>query len=114
MLLCNTKENHAEDNKHNLLPTRHNIFSGMQWVGFSLFLRLTLTTHYVFLERGRKGPQRTMHRKLDVIIQVNILLSPQRMFVHASFCFSLDLNLYVFPSQLTGTVSLLILHTIIP
>lgn len=57
---------------------------------FTVFQTLT---HYEFLGRGRKGPQRTTYGKPDVIIQVNILLSPQRMFVHASVCFSLDLNL---------------------
>lgn len=53
----------------------------------SVLLKSTLT-HYLFLQRGRKGPQRTKYGKSDIITQVNILLP-----THASFCFCAELNL---------------------
>lgn len=59
----------------------------------SLLLKSSLT-HYVFLQRGRKGPQRTKYGKSDIIMQVNVLLpTGRRVLVHASFCFCSELNL---------------------
>ena len=60
---------------------------------FSVLLKSALT-HYVFLQRGRKGPQRTKWGKADIIAQVNNLLpTHRRVFAHASFCFWSELNL---------------------
>lgn len=55
----------------------------------SLLLKSSLT-HYVFLQRGRKGPQRTKYGKSDIIMQVP---TERRVLVHASFCFCSELNL---------------------
>lgn len=59
----------------------------------TLLLKSALT-HYVFLQRGRKGPRRTKDGESDRVNQVNILLPTLRkVLVHAFFCICSELNL---------------------
>lgn len=83
----------------------------------SLLLKSSLT-HYVFLQRGRKGPQRTKYGKSDIIMQVNVFATPREKSARACFFLLLlrakSLQRFMFPSQLTAAASFVILHTSIP
>lgn len=59
----------------------------------SLSLKSDLT-HYVFLQKGRKGTERTKYGKFDVIARVNILWpTHRRVLMLAAFCFFSELHL---------------------
>lgn len=63
-------------------------------------------THYVFLQKCRKAPQKNKYGKFDEIAQVNILWTThRRVFMHADFCFFSELHLckYLYVSITTDS-----------
>lgn len=85
------KENHTGDSFCLSDPT--SFFSAAE-DRITLLLKSALT-HYVFLQGGRKGPQRTNYGESGSITQVNILLPTLRkVLVLAFFCICSELNLY--------------------